>query len=120
MSIEGIKLSITSAELKKLCEARVEYHSTRARWNETKLKELKPTFDQATEDAEDEAEEQFKAMTYANNGNNNDPLDRFKRGARHHRDRAVVFRFTAAHVIENETYILTEEDLRKLEVLPRY
>ena len=37
-----------------------------------------------------------------------------------HNDRVVLFKFMAEHIIPNETFILDENDLRKLEVLPQY
>lgn len=117
MAIEGIKLSITSVDLKKLCEDRIKYHLGRAEWNATKLKELEPTFKEANADFEEEAFEQMKGMSYNSNARSGDPLERFKTSHAHHRDRATVFRFMAEHIIPNESYVLAEADLRKLEVM---
>lgn len=40
MSIDGLKLSITTEELKKIVLQRIEYHQGRAGW----FKELEPGF----------------------------------------------------------------------------
>ena len=116
--IEGIKLSMTSTELKQLCEKRVTYHLGRAEWYQQKLAELEPALKEAAQDAADDSFDQLKYGNSGSRTDRGDPVERFKNGVAHHRDRATVFRFMAEHVITNETYVLTEGDLQKLEVLP--
>lgn len=110
MAVDGLKLSITSAKLKELVEQRIEYHTKKAAFCEGKASA------QAKEQREfDElAEEQFKV------GTSNMPGVSWDSQFRHHRDRVTIFSFMREHLIPNETYILGEEDLRKLEVLPRH
>jgi hypothetical protein len=38
----------------------------------------------------------------------------------HHQDRVTLFKFMVAHVIPNETFVLDENDLRKLEVIGQH
>lgn len=119
MAIEGIKLSITSAELKKLCEQRVEYHSKRAEQQAERLKKLEPTFKEIEQEDEESANEAAHGFKYASSNapGDEDPLAKIRRRFKHHRDRATVFRFMAEHVVVNETYVMTESDLQKLEVI---
>ncbi len=110
--IEGLKLTMTSAELKKTLESRVEYHQGRVAWLTVEIKRLEPELAKFTEQS-------LEIEKYVSNSSNNG-LDTFKSQLRHHTDRATVFKFMAEHIIPNETYLLEEEDLRRLEVLPRW
>jgi hypothetical protein len=106
--IEGIKLQLSTEEIRKTVQERIEYHQRKADWAKTEAKRLQPDQD----DLDDEAESIGK---YTNSTNN--PVVSLKQTAKHHRDRATYFRFIEAHLVPNEIYVLTEEDLRRLEVL---
>jgi len=111
MSIEGIKLQLPTEKLKKLLEGRVEYHTTKAKFFKEKAKELKPTM----EEFEEEAEEIGK-FSNSNRHGMDDPVENFAKRGKHHTDRATYFKFLADNLIPNETYILQEHDLQRLEI----
>lgn len=110
MAIEGVQLSISSGELKDLLMTRVDYHAGRATFFSKKAEELAPEL----EAADDEAEEIGK---YMSGGRGNDPAAQLAQKAKHHRNRATVLKFMAEHLVPNETYILTESDLQRIEVI---
>jgi hypothetical protein len=110
MAIEGLKLSITSTKLKELVEQRIEYHAKKAAFCEGKAGEAQ----KEQQEWNEMAEAQFKGLS------NQGPGVRWEDQLRHHRDRVTIFTFMRTHLIPDETYILGEEDLRKLEVLPRH
>ena len=112
MSIEGIKLSITSDKLKKLLEGRVEYHTTKAKFFKDKAKELAPQM----QEFEEEAEEIGK-FSNSNRYGSEDPVQQLAAKAKKHTDRSTYFKFLAENLIPNETYILQEHDLQRLEVV---
>ena len=106
--IEGLKLCMTSDELKRTLAGRIEYHSKKADWFEKKATELAPELEQFAEDAE--------VLGKYSNANRN-PTQELQRQHRHHADRVTVFKFMMEHIIPSETYVLEENDLRRLEVL---
>lgn len=114
MAIEGLKLQMTSAEMVKTMQDRIKYHADKVVWLEQKIKELAPEFEKFA----DEAQAQGKFATTNRIGAGT--IDGFKSSLSHHADRVTLFRFMVEHVIPNETYILREDDLRKLEVLPSW
>ena len=107
--IEGLRLEIKSDELVTLLSQRVEYHSGKAAWFEKKVAELGPDL----KEMDDEAEAIGKYTTAQ------DPVQSFRTKAKHHRDRATVFRFMVEHVVKDERYVLQESDLARIEVMGR-
>ncbi len=107
--IDNLELCITSTELKQLVLGRVEYHNVKSNFFETEMTRIGT----ALEDMDDEAERIGK---YSNSMN---PVDTFKQKAKIHKDRATYFKFFADHLIPNETYRLTQNDLHTLEVTGR-
>lgn len=114
MAINGLKLQITSAQLEKLLTQREEYHLTRAKKFEERAKVEKQDEDEAMEDAFEIGK--YGTSNVARGFGGQSAAERF----RHHTDRATVAKFRREHLLPNETYILEEEDLRLLEVLPLY
>jgi hypothetical protein len=102
--IEGVEFDISSQELAKHLHTRVEHHNKRAKWYADKADTL----------AEGEFNEETRQkMSSTNNAN---PVDTFKAGAKRHKAKASLFSFMATHVIQNETYRLSENDLNRLEL----
>lgn len=99
-------MQIATEELKTLILSRVEYHSKKFEFLEKKGVELK----EGLEGFEDEAENIGK---FSSRG----PADGIADKAKKHRDQATCFKFMASHLIPNETYVLDESDLRRIEVL---
>lgn len=114
-TVEGLKLSITTQQLKKLCEQRVEYHSNRAAFCAERTEREKKN-DSEMEHLNEEAVEQFKYT----NSQVVSRADTWAQQVKRHTDRATVFKFMGAHLVPGATYILGEDDLQKLEVLPRW
>lgn len=106
--VEELKLQIASTELKALLEGRMRYHAKKAEVLEAEMKRLGEVMD----DLDEEAEEIGK---YSNSASNN-PVNTLKSKAKVHRDRATYFKFFSEHLIQNETYVLTQSDLHTIEV----
>ena len=113
MPIQGLRLSMTSDEMKKTMEERIKFHQEKADWVNGEIKRLEPEVEKFRGEAQ--------AMGKTGRSNNvSGALNNFKSEFARHTDKVTLFRFMADHVIPNETYILEEADLRKLEVLPQY
>lgn len=113
MPIQGLKLTMTSEELKKTCEERIKFHEEKAKWADGEVKRLEPEAEKFRGEAQ--------AMGKTGRSNNvSSALNNFKTEYQRHFDKVTLFTFMASHVIPSETYILDENDLRKLEVLPQY
>ena len=52
MSIEGLKLQISSSELKSLALGRLEYHNSKAKFFEAEVERLKPALAEMQSEAE--------------------------------------------------------------------
>ena len=113
MAIQGLKLSMTSDELKTTMLKRIEYHQEKADWLGTEMKRLGPELAKFADDAQAQGK-------FGTSNRIGGVEDNFKAEFARHTDKVTLFRFMAEHVIPNETYILDENDLRKLEVLPNW
>lgn len=113
MAIQGLKLTMTSDELKTTMLNRIKYHQEKADWLSKEIKRLEPEMAKFADDAQ----QMGKAGT-SNRMNN--AVDNFRSEYSRHEDRVTLFKFMSDHVIPSETYILDENDLRKLEVLPNW
>lgn len=115
-TVEGLKLSITSQQLKALCQQRVEYHTNRAEFCAKKAEREK----EDSAELDQLADQAVEQMKYANSMPLMSRATTWTQQAKHHTDRATVFKFMAGHLVQNASYILGEDDLRKLEVLPQW
>lgn len=113
MAIQGLKLTMTSAELKQTCENRIKYHQEKADWCAAEVERLEPKLEEFRHEAQ-------KSGKMGRSNNVNNAAASFKTEFQRHFDRVTLFKFMAEHIIPNETYILDEMDLKKLEVLPSY
>jgi hypothetical protein len=104
--IEGFRIDVTADELVAHLDRRISHHHTRAQECETTLQRL-----QALETATDEEEEVFQTCRAPR-------IDRLERLIARHRNREVFLMFVRNHVVANEMYRLSEDDLRLLEWLP--
>lgn len=111
MEIQGLKMQMSSEELKATCLKRAEYHQNKANALQAKAKELEPLFEGFNNDAE--AQGKYTS-------GNRDVLQSLNSAYQHHTDRAMVFRFYVEHIVPDATYILNEQDLRTLEVMARW
>lgn len=108
MAIKELRLVITSSELKELVEGRAEYHAGR-------VELLKAEVTRMGELLDDMDEEASLAGKFSNSGGS--AVNSLKSKLKKHRDQATYFTFFAAHIVPNETYELTQDDLATLEVV---
>lgn len=99
--IDGLRLDISADELAKLLEERINEHADNAR-------------------SDEESAGRLEAIRRANDPDEweDDQGTRLRHRAQVERDRADALTFMRNHVIRGETYRLTENDLRTLEILP--
>ena len=101
--IDGLRLDISADELVKLLEERINEHSENAETDEENARRLDAT--RRANDA-DEWDEDDQGM-------------RLRHRAQMERDRANALTFMRNHVVRGETYRLTDQDLRTLEIVRR-
>lgn len=99
--IDGLKLDVTADEIVKLLDQRINEHTACADADESNAEK----FEQTDGDDDDGVDE----VTVST---------RLRRRAQRARDRAEALTFMRHHVVRGETYRLTAEDLRTLELLP--
>lgn len=102
--IEGMRLDVTADEIVKLIDARIAEHAGNAKADEANAKKLDET------DREGDEDECWDDDTNASM--------RLRRRAQRERDRIEALTFMRNHLVRGETYRLTADDLRTLEVLP--
>lgn len=104
--IEGFRIDVTADELVAHLDRRITYHHDRAQECDTKLQRLR-----ALESATDEEEEVLHMCGTSR-------IDGLERLVARHRNREVFLMFARNHVVANEIYRLSEDDLQLLEWLP--
>lgn len=102
--IEGLRLDVTADEIVKLIDQRIAEHSENATVDEADAKKFEATA--RNDDAEDDFTGEISVGA------------RLRRRAQHERERVEALSFMRGHVVRGETYRLTNEDLRTLEILP--
>lgn len=117
--IEGLKIKVTSAELKDHLIKRSGYHKERGRQKESELPGLREAFEKI------KAGGGLAAGTLSHmskGGYRSDPQDAvesLETDIRDHFNKSLVFLFFAEHLFD-EDYVLKEDDLFRLEILKRY
>lgn len=106
--IEGLKLDVNGPELVMHLNDRAGVHEKKA---EIYAKQIG-----AIKQAEDEDEDERDAWANASN----DPKADLRRRMRDHQRKAGMFRFMAGHVLVDEIYRLSEQDLTRLELISQY
>lgn len=99
--IEGLKIDVTRDELLEHLNARRSYHRERREFYETQTSQL-------------------VAGGIRDTLASNDPTQSLANSAKQHGQKEGLFGFIADHLIEGETYRLTEQDLTRLEIIDRY
>lgn len=102
--IEGLRLDITADEIVKLIDERITEHTANAATDEADAKRFDATA--RTDDEDDEFADEMSVGA------------RLRRRAQRERERADALGFMRNHVVRGETYRLTNDDLRTLEILP--
>ena len=101
--IEGIKIELASAELREHLGGRAEHHRKKAESYEGQVVGLK--------EVADGDEVRFHSANV---------VDTLQNKVREHRSKAALFSFLAEHLIPDETYRLSENDLTRIEIVSRY
>jgi hypothetical protein len=102
--IEGLRLDVTADEIVKLIDRRITEHTENAATDEADAQKL-----DATARSDDEDDEYGEEMSVG---------ARLRRRAQRERERAEALGFMRNHLVRGETYRLTNDDLRTLEILP--
>jgi hypothetical protein len=102
--IEGIKIELTSDELRSHVQSRVDFHRAKCDFYAKQAASLR-------------AGQEENAATY--NASNN-PVASLQQSEASHRERATYFKILADHLIPGETYRLSDTDLTRLELFSRY
>ena len=100
--IEGLHFDIEVKEMKEHLELKARHHDGRRVFYERQVTQLR--------------EGGAEAMQYSGG----DPMKALNDKANQHQGRSIYFQFLADHLIEGETYRLSESDLRTLEFIGRY
>lgn len=95
--INGIKVVLSSEELKQHLEGRSEHHASKGGWYTDRAAEI---------------EQSAPATSISNN-----PAESLAREGERHEWLHRYFAFLASHVIPDEQYQLSEDDLRNLEFI---
>lgn len=117
--IEGLKLRVTSAEIRKHCLERAEYHTKRAGDKEVELPAIKDAFDKIKAGGTTAVQ----VLAHMNkSGYHSDPtdvIDSLEKDIKDHRNKTLVFKFFGEHLFD-EDYTLMETDLQRLEIVARW
>jgi hypothetical protein len=98
--ITGLCIDVSARELREHLAARADHHEEKAKWYETQAAALS----------------QGGAAT----GMSNDPVRSLEESEQRHREKAAYFRFMEQHLVDNETYRLSQDDLAQIELSSRY
>ncbi len=105
--IEGLKVDVRAGEIVDHLDERIRYHRTRVECNEQQLSKAAGMGD--------EGDEQDGAMPFPGGA----PSTRFRieQRLRGHQERIAALTFLREHVVKDEIYRLSEEDLTALEIV---
>lgn len=101
--IQGVKIQISSEELKKHLLDKVTHHKEKADFYNAQVSNLEKGADEHT----------VGGSLY--NASNN-PVQSLKESGKKHQAKSEYFQFIADHLVP-DTYELTEQDLTKLEII---
>lgn len=108
--IEGLHFDIEFDEMKEHLRAKARHHDDRRLFYEKQVKALGGKLAGELSDGE-------RPPHYT--GTSGDPMDVLRNKAISHEGRSSFFQFMADHLVEGETYRLSEGDLMTLEFISR-
>lgn len=111
--IEGLKIRMSSSELKSHCQARANYHATRAQEKAEHLPEIKKSLESIRGHA---SPTNVANMVKSGYHLADDPVKELERDITEHQNKSLVFTFFSEHLFD-EDYTLKEDDLIRLEIL---
>lgn len=113
--IQGLRYHFTTVELTKHMTDRADYHAKRAAEKETALPGIRDALEKIKANAEAQQVSQMSKMS--NSYHMGEPDKDLETDIRNHKNKALVFHTLALHLVQNETYDLSEADLIRLEIL---
>jgi len=102
--IDGLRLDVTADEIVRLLDERISEHSANAASDDENAQKLEAV--KRPDDIEDEVWEDDSTA-----------VARLRRRAQRERERSEALTFMRGHLIRGETYRLSTDDLRTLEIL---
>ena len=99
--INGLQVEFNEPELNQHLNARATYHRERAAFYRTQAGAL-------------------EAGMQANPQASNDPITSLRRSQTEHESKASFFKVLADHLVKNEIYRLSENDLARIEIYSRF
>ena len=114
--VKGLLFHYTTKELSTMMNARADYHDQRANTKESTLPDLRKALE--TVKANTPANDVAQMTKFLGNDRFNSKQDEaLENEIRDHRNKALVFRTLAKHLVPDATYELYEDDLRRLEIV---
>ena len=98
--IIGLCIDVSASELRQHLAARADYHEKKSKWYADHATGLR--------------------KGGVPSGMSNDPVRSLEESEQRHREKAAFFRFMEQHIIGNETYRLSQEDLGQIELASRF
>jgi len=98
--ITGLCIDVSAKELREHLAHRAGYHEKKAKWYRGQATAL--------------------SKGGVSTGMSNDPVKSLEDSERQHKEKAAFFRFMERHIVKNETYRLSQEDLGQIELASRY
>jgi len=111
--IKGLRLKITSKELKDHCLERAKYHVSRADKSRQEKKKALQDLREALEKVKGQKHLEMATAVLLHG-----QIESLERDIREHNNKVLVFRYYAEHLFD-EDYDLEESDLVKLEIFKR-
>ena len=102
MAIEGLKIQVTTDELREHVNQRTAFHREKAEWYQSQIEALQT------------------GGLQSDLRMSGDPVQTLKAHQETHRNKRSYFGFLSDHLVPDEVYILTERDLADLEIYSRY
>jgi hypothetical protein len=112
--IEGLKYHFSSQELVQHMRDRSNYHTGRATEKTAAMPEMKAALEKIRSQT---SPTKMSGKANFSNYQVDRPDDDLEADIQAHKNKALVFRTLADHVVPNETYVLGESDLVRLEIL---
>ncbi len=116
MIIKGLLYHYSTEQLAKQMRDRADYHDDRALQKEQALPELKKAVETVKASAEFTNVARMSKISSSYQFDS-DQVESLENDIRDHRNKALVFRTLAEHLVPNATYELDENALRRLEIL---
>lgn len=117
--VKGLRYHYTTEQLCTHMLQRGNYHDERAKQKEGTLPDLKNAVE-TVKAAGCDAATHVAAMSKFNTNYNfdaGDQVEALENDIKDHRNKALVFRTLAEHLVPNATYDLEEAELRRLEII---